>query len=58
MKIMVANKLDLPNQEVTEEEGRSLAEQHNMEFFKTSAKTGENVEAMFEDISHKVITKQ
>ena len=57
MKILVANKLDVPNQEVTEEEGRSLAAAYKMDFYCTSAKTGENVEAMFEDISRQVITK-
>ena len=39
-KILVANKMDVPNQEVTEEEGKALAAQHRMEFFTTSAKTG------------------
>jgi len=58
MKILVANKMDLPDQEVSEDDGRRLAEKHNMEFYATSAKTGENVEAMFEDVSQKVISKQ
>ena len=58
MKILVANKIDLPEQEVSEEDGRRLAEKHNMEFYSTSAKTGENVESMFEDVSQKVISAQ
>ena len=49
--------MDIPNQEVTEEEGRALAAQHKMEFFTTSAKTGQNVEAMFEDITRLVLNK-
>ena len=57
MKILVANKMDIPNQEVSEEEGRNLAAAHKMEFYATSAKTGENVETMFEDISQKVISR-
>ena len=57
-KILVANKLDVANQEVTEEEGRALAAQHKMEFYRTSAKSGENVESMFEDITRLVINKQ
>ena len=57
MRILVANKTDLPNLEVEESEGRALAEQHRMEFYATSAKTGENVENMFEDIAFKVMTK-
>ena len=58
MKILVANKIDVPNQEVSDEEGRALAQTHRMEFYTTSAKTGENVEAMFEDISQNVISRQ
>ena len=57
MRILVANKTDLPNLEVEESEGRALAEQHRMEFYATSAKTGLNVENMFEDIAFKVMTK-
>ena len=56
--MLVANKSDLPNQEVPESEGRALAEEHGMEFYTTSAKTGENVEDMFEDIAFKVMTRQ
>ena len=41
-----------------ESEGRALAEQYRMEFYKTSAKTGENVDTMFEDLAFKVMTKQ
>ena len=59
MRILVANKTDLTDQiEVEEAEGRQLADQHRMEFYPTSAKTGQNVEAMFEDIAFKVLTKQ
>ena len=57
MRILVANKSDLPEQEVESREAEELAAQHNMEFYKTSAKTGENVETMFEDIAFKVMTK-
>ena len=57
MRILVANKCDLPEQEVEAKEGSALAAQHRMEFYTTSAKTGENVETMFEDIAFKVMTK-
>ena len=53
----MANKCDLPNPEVTEEEGKELADQHRMEFYTASAKTGMNVESMFEDIAFKVMTR-
>ena len=57
MKILVANKSDLPEQEVTVEEGQHLAREAKMEFYVTSAMTGSNVEEMFEDVVQKVITK-
>ena len=39
------------------EQGRQLAREFKMEFFSTSAETGENVEGMFEDVCSNVITK-
>ena len=58
MRILVANKSDLPDQEVEASEAQALADQHRMEFYQTSAKTGQNVESMFEDVAFKVMTKQ
>ena len=58
MRILVANKSDLPDQEVDPKDAQTLADQHHMEFYQTSAKSGENVETMFEDIAFKVMTKQ
>ena len=46
-KILVGNKCDLPNRVVTEDEGKKLAEEYNMEFFEVSAKTGQNVNEAF-----------
>lgn len=43
--ILIGNKSDLSNREVSKEEGQDLAKLHNMTFFETSAKTGENIEA-------------
>lgn len=57
MKILVANKSDVVDQEVTPAEGQALADEHKMEFYTTSARTGENVETMFEDIAFKVMSK-
>ena len=56
LKILIANKMDAPNQEVTAEQGQALAREHKMEFFQTSAKTGENVDVMFDEIAQKVIS--
>ena len=58
MRILVANKSDLPDPQVDKSEGQALAAEHRMEFYQTSAKTGENVDTMFEDIAFKVQAKQ
>lgn len=41
--ILCGNKVDLPDQQVTEEEGKELAENLKAKFLLTSAKTGHNV---------------
>ncbi len=58
MKILVANKSDIPEQEISQAEGQALADEHKMEFYTTSARTGANIENMFEDIAFKVMTRQ
>ena len=67
LKILVGNKKDLlenmkesgddSSMYIDEAQGRKLAEEFNMEFYQTSAETGENVEGMFSDVCSKVITK-
>ena len=47
-KILVGNKCDKSEKEITEEEGKNLADEFNMHFFETSAKTGYNVNEAFE----------
>eukprot|EP00357_Protocruzia_adherens_P000089 CAMPEP_0114976076 /NCGR_PEP_ID=MMETSP0216-20121206/2461_1 /TAXON_ID=223996 /ORGANISM="Protocruzia adherens, Strain Boccale" /LENGTH=203 /DNA_ID=CAMNT_0002336943 /DNA_START=44 /DNA_END=655 /DNA_ORIENTATION=+ len=69
-RVIVANKCDLENKEVSIEEGRALAEEYGIQFFECSAKTGHNVEETFmhlanatvaggwdQDTSHKVTVK-
>ena len=47
--ILLGNKKDLEStRQITYEEGKNLAESNGMEFFETSAKTGENIENAFE----------
>lgn len=42
---LVANKIDLPNQAVYPDDGKTFARDHSMRFFEISAKTGENFTA-------------
>jgi GTPase SAR1 family protein len=51
----VANKNDLPNRTVTSERGAALAEEHGLNFFETSAKTGSNINELFFAIAQKIV---
>jgi len=46
----VANKIDLPDRCVPPEAGQMLSEWLDVNHVETSAKTGENVEALFTDL--------
>ncbi|MHA1132417.1 MAG: Rab family GTPase [Candidatus Helarchaeota archaeon] len=54
--IVIANKIDLPNIEVTQEEIGQFISQKNLKVFRTSAKTGENVEKIFDVIAKTCLT--
>lgn len=47
VKVLVGNKCDMADRQVTYEEGRKLAESIGMGFFETSAKENINVEDLF-----------
>ena len=56
--ILVGNKTDLNERRVvTTDEGKELADKLGISFYETSAKTGENVEKVFQD-SLNEISKQ
>jgi 50S ribosomal subunit-associated GTPase HflX len=45
--ILVANKTDLPDRVVEPAEGRRFADEHNMPYIESSAKTGEGIVDIF-----------
>ena len=53
-KILIGNKCDLNEREVTTEEGQKLAEENGMKFFETSAKADINVKEMFDYLSNEI----
>ena len=53
---IAGNKSDLADQRaVSEEEGKNLAKELGASFFETSAKSGENVKTLFDDLAKKLI---
>ena len=48
--ILVGNKNDLREREVSYPEGREWAQEHNAQYIETSAKTGENISLIFEEV--------
>ena len=57
-KVLVANKADLEqDREVSRQEGEQLAASLGVNFFETSAKTGQNIEDLFTYIAEIVKAK-
>ena len=56
VKILVGNKVDLSDELriVSEDEGKKLAEENNMDFFEGSGNSGTNVEEIFQSIAESV----
>ncbi|EFP08398.1 hypothetical protein GCK72_011740 [Caenorhabditis remanei] len=55
IKMMVANKIDMPNRVVSREEGLKFAKRHRTLFIEASAKTREGVQCTFEELIEKII---
>lgn len=47
IKVLVGNKIDIDDRKVTYDEGAQLASDLGVNFFETSAKTGEKIEELF-----------
>ncbi|XP_075262286.1 ras-related protein Rab-18-B-like [Convolutriloba macropyga] len=55
VKMLVGNKTDKPDREVSREEGLDYAKKHSMLFIEASAKTREGVQYAFEELVDKII---
>jgi Ras-related protein Rab-18 len=55
VKMVVGNKVDVENREVTKDEGREFAKQHGCLFVETSAKRNIAVQQAFEELVQKIL---
>ena len=53
--ILVGNKCDLGNREVSEEEGKILANTLGLKYIEISAKTGQNVDNLFYNLTEEIL---
>ena len=55
--ILVGNKIDLENREITYIEGEALANEYNLLFIETSAKVFINIDLVFQKLSEDIFSK-
>jgi len=53
--VLISNKIDLENRQVTTSQGEEWARKNNMPYFETSAKDSVNVDSAFTEIAKIVI---
>ena len=56
--LLIGNKTDIKERVVSYDEGNLLAQKYQIEYFETSAKTGNNITLIFEKILFEIIKKQ
>ncbi len=56
--VLVGNKIDLPNREISREEANKLAKEYNCEFFEVSALEGFNVNEIFESLTMSIYNQR
>ena len=55
VKMVVGNKIDLPNREVSTEEGLQFARRHQTLYIESSVKTADGIKCCFEELVQKII---
>lgn len=55
---IIANKTDIPERTVSDVRAFEWAHQHRYPYFEVSARTGERVDLVFEDVAEKLVLKQ
>ena len=53
--ILVGNKADLPNREIVRAEVESIANNRNIVYFESSAKSGQSINAIFEKLAETIV---
>jgi small GTP-binding protein len=56
--VLVANKTDLPDRVVEPSEGREFADKHDMPYIESSAKTGEGIVDIFQELAEVLVAQR